>query len=343
VIDPRIRTLALAAIGKCSHDIPGADFSDRAALSELSTGGSQRYFLRLEEDKSSVVILVQPGGGEEFDDYIAIGNFLRGIEIAVPEFFFTDKAEGVLVMEDLGDLHMDQAVRNASPKEELAFYRDAMDVLFRLQTIATDHISSGNILEDRIFGEDVLLGETDYFEREFARGYAGVEPPPGWDEDRKALASALAKESRVFMHRDFQSRNILVRDGRLRIVDFQTAHRGPGLYDAASLLKDPYHPLPEPTRKTLLLEHYYRLKEAGRESANSFDEYRERFVLAGIQRNLQALAAYAYLGKVKEKSIFLESIEPAFGLLEEGLSQARRFGSIESLIRMIREKLDERK
>jgi aminoglycoside/choline kinase family phosphotransferase len=246
-------------------------------------------------------------------------------------------------MEDLGDLHLDNALGGVSQDEELAFYRDGMEILFRFQTIVTEQMFGTDLLGNRVFDEDSLLGETDYFASEFAGRYAGITLPAGWDRERRLIASALAGEQQVFMHRDFQSRNLLVKDGRIRVVDFQTAHRGPGLYDAASLLKDPYHALSHGTRKTLLMEFYYRLTEVGRESGSSFENYTERFVLAGIQRNLQALAAYAYLGSVRGKKEFLDSIEPALELLEEGLSETGEFPSIESSVRSIREKLAERK
>ena len=142
------------------------------------------------------------------------------------------------------------------------------------------------------------------------------------------------------MHRDFQSRNIMVKSGQLRLVDFQTAHRGPGLYDLASLLRDPYHPLPGDRAHALAEEFYGRLREGGALRDVGPDEFREGFVLAGIQRDLQALAAFVKLGKVKGKKEFLESIPAGLDLLEAGVDESGRFPSMKRMITALREKLE---
>jgi aminoglycoside/choline kinase family phosphotransferase len=141
------------------------------------------------------------------------------------------------------------------------------------------------------------------------------------------------------MHRDFQSRNIMVKEGRLRIVDFQTAHRGPGLYDLASLLKDPYHPVPREERRELAREFRGLTAPSGAASKADLDEWHDRFTSAGIQRNLQALAAFAKLGLRKGKPVFLSSIPPAVLLLEEGARESGRFPGIERMASSIRERL----
>ena len=142
------------------------------------------------------------------------------------------------------------------------------------------------------------------------------------------------------MHRDFQSRNILVGEEGLRLVDFQTAHRGPGLYDAASLLRDPYHPLPSNAVRTLVVELHERLRDKGDPPTTGLDEFHEGFVLAGMQRNLQALAAFVKLGKVKGKKEFLESIPAGLDLLEAGIDEADRFPSMKRMVIAVRDKLE---
>ncbi|HUV36426.1 MAG TPA: phosphotransferase [Patescibacteria group bacterium] len=304
----------------------------------LARGGSDRHFIRLTDGTRSVVALLQPGGGGEFERYLAIGDFLNRLGVGVPTFHASDRARGVLLMEDLGDTHLEDALTGCGEARELALYRECLGVLTTLQTSVTDAMARENLLNDRRFDGEVLLGETAYFEREFVAGYAGTACPPGWEHERRMLAGRLAGEPAVFMHRDFQSRNIMIKEGRVRIVDFQTAHRGPGLYDAASLLKDPYHPLPAATRKRLLREFHRELRSAGSGVTDSFDRFHDAFLLAGIQRNCQALAAYAFLGRTKGKEQFLESIPPALRLLEEGIEEYGGFPALRSLVRGIRQR-----
>ncbi|MCK4548946.1 MAG: phosphotransferase [Candidatus Krumholzibacteria bacterium] len=339
--DPDVLALALRALEGDWERMPGGGFSDKATVSVITGGGSDRHFLRVEEDGLSAVVLVQPGGGAEFDRYVRNGNFLRENGVAVPGFYFVDEG-GVVVMEDLGDIHLVDALEDADPPAELAFYRDCINILYRLQTSVTGAEKETGILGDMVFSEEMLLGETDYFAREFVVHYAGRPVPEGWDAERRTLAAELASHPRVFMHRDFQSRNIMVKDGTLRIVDFQTAHRGPGMYDVASLLKDPYHPVESGTRKTLLMELYYRFTGNNPEPEGGFEAFNDRFVLAGIQRNMQALAAFSFLGLEKGKKEFLEFIRPGIGLLEEGLTESGRFPVTSGLVARIRDKIIER-
>jgi aminoglycoside/choline kinase family phosphotransferase len=188
------------------------------------------------------------------------------------------------------------------------------------------------ILAGKRFDEATLLGETDYFLREFIEGFCPVPIPPSFDEERRFLARRLAADPPVFMHRDFQSRNIMVKDGLLRLIDFQTAHRGPGLYDTASLLKDSYHPVPRDIGRELLETYYGKLEPHGALGHRSFPEFQEAFTLAGIQRTMQALAAFAKLGLRKGKPRFLDSIPNGLGLLEEGLRESGRFPGISKMI-----------
>lgn len=336
--DPDIFELAGRALEGPWDRMPGGGFSKQASITEMTRGGSDRHFLRVGEDGLSAVALVQPGGGPEFDRYVRIGDFLRENGIAVPRFYFVDK-DGVVVMEDLGDIHLVDALEDADPPAELAFYRDCIDILYRLQTSVTAAEKETGVLGDMIFSEEMLLGETDYFASEFVVSYAGLPVPEEWDAERRTLASELASYPRVFMHRDFQSKNIMVKDGALRVVDFQTAYRGPGMYDIASLLKDPYHPIEPGTRKTLLMELYYRFTGDDPEPEGGFEAFSDRFVLAGIQRNMQALAAFAFLGLKKGKKEFLEFIDPGLALLEEGLAESGRFPVTSGLVASTRESI----
>ncbi len=337
-MDDTLRELTGAAINLSRRLEEGA-LGDGAAATMLTRGGSDRYFFRLTDGVRSVIALIEPGGGEEFERYIAIGRFLERHGIGVPAVYTCDRARGVLLMEDLGGTHLEDELAGCTPAEELSRYRGCLDVLVTLQTTVTASMVKEDFLGRRRFDRDTLLGETEYFEREFVEGYAGMSSPPGWQDERRRLAARLAGEPAVFMHRDFQSRNIMVKKGRIRIVDFQAAHRGPGLYDAASLLKDPYHPLPAAVRHRLLREYHGNLRAAGGAAPASYDDFLGTFVIAGIQRGCQALAAYAFLGRVKGKEQFLDSIPAALNLVEEGIEENGGFPVLRSMVNEVRNRL----
>ncbi len=319
-----------------SAEMPGGPFGREAGVRLITGGGSDRAFYRIAEgDRTAVLLVDEPG---ELQHYLQICRFLHDTGVATPVCYGIDEGTGGLLMEDLGSLHLDKALAGAEPEDELRLYRSCIDILATMETEATKRMLDTGFLEETRFDIQALLKETDYFKEEFLGRYCPVRLERGWEEERRMLADFLASQAPVFMHRDFQSRNLLVKEGEIKVIDFQTAHRGPGLYDAASLLKDPYHPLPSGQRYKLLEELHGLLKERGGPVEDDFEKYREGFVLAGIQRNLQALAAYVRLGIVKGKREFLESIPPALDLLEEGIDESDKLPSMKRMVEAIRER-----
>jgi aminoglycoside/choline kinase family phosphotransferase len=316
-----------------------AGLDDAETLSAIAGGGSNREFFRLAGRSRSAVVLHQPGEEREIDSYVGIARLLARHGAGAPEIHAVDRERGIVLMEDLGDVHLEDALSTASPAEAFSLYSRSLDILVDLETSVTDALEREGFLADRIFDEKALLGETEYFLREFVEGFCPIPVPGSWEEERRLLAATLARERRVFMHRDFQSRNIMLKDGRLRIVDFQTAHRGPGLYDAASLLKDAYHPVSASERRTLLEAFHAKLRARGAPEGRSFEEFHEAFTLAGVQRNLQALAAFVKLGTRMGKPRFLDSIPNGIDLLEEGVRESRVLPGLERMVAAIRERM----
>lgn len=319
----------------------GMDRRLRGVTWKRLEGGSDRLFFRLSTEGKSFVCLVQDPG-PEIESYICIGRFLAEQRIPVPEILASDASAGIVLMEDLGDCHLDKSLEGAPQEEVRKRYNEATDIIVTMQTRVTKAMFEKSFLADRVFSVTELLGETEYFVEQFIEGFCKVDLPEQWQSERKMLAETLSREPLVFMHRDFQSRNIMVHYGRLKIVDFQTAHRGPAIYDIASLLRDPYRPINVSLRMELLRDLHQRLNELGARD-DSFDEFYERFILAGIQRNLQALAAFAKLGSRKGKSHFLASIPSGLETLMEGVKEYGKLHAIAELLESIREKIASKK
>ncbi len=334
-IDDIVTDYAAEAI-KLTGDLPGGSFPADSPAQFIHGGGSDRFFLRINDGRRSIIAIIHPGGSAGLSRYVAIGDFLRMNQVPVPEFYSFDDQRGILMMEDLGSIHLEDALRDCSMEVELSYYRECIDILYMFQTSVNRDMQSRGVLEDNIFSEEKLLGETEYFEREFIGRFC-TSVPDGWQSERLFLAKQLSSEPQVFMHRDFQCRNVMVKNGEIRLIDFQDAHRGPGIYDAASILKGLYHPIRPGTRKTLIMELYYRLKDVDAITEGTFEEYLEMFTLAAIQRNLQALAAFAFLGYQKKKEIFLKSIPRGIEALEDSIAESGKFPAIGAIIRDYRE------
>lgn len=325
---------------KMTSTIPGGVLNSSARAVPFTAGGSRRYFLRLSDGERSVVALIEPSNRAGLQRYYDIGTFLRENGIGAPEIYTFNIDRGILLMEDLGDCTLEKLwIRGNGIK---SIYKSCIDLLCRLQTEVTVEAKQGGSPSLSVFGKEEFLEETDYFEREFMGRFKPEISLPDWERERNKLAEKLSSAPCVFMHRDFQSRNIIIREGRPRLIDFQTSFLGPSFYDAASLLKDPYVSLPPETVEELL-EYYYRsLSDQNGQQGYPFDQFRDMFTTAGIQRNLQALAAYAKLGFGDGKGKFLRSIRPALVLLERGARESGSYPAVQGMAESFLNQISER-
>lgn len=262
-----------------------------------------------------------PGVPDENETYVNVSRFLASSGVPVPSIHRFDPVSGTLVLDDLGDtLLFDCAravgwTRGQTPRDSAdvgSKYSEAIDLLLRMQRApGFDPASTMNLPYDRGF---VLEFEVGYFHREMVRGHAGLELDLAEMEgDYHAVVDyALAGRLRGFLHRDFQSRNLMATPRGLVVIDFQGARLGPPEYDLASLLFDPYVMLPFDLQEELI-ERYLRTTGTG-EDRHAFGH---RLRAVAICRLMQALGAFAYLGGTLGKTGFLEHAPTALERLRD--------------------------
>jgi hypothetical protein len=265
-----------------------------------------------------------------------VGAYLHGCEAGVPEIIARDDDGQLVLLEDVGDDSLYAILqRTADRGQVMDLYRQVLTALARLQMKATPQMRTCNYLKNRSFGYEALRWETDYFTECFLRGYCGIdiEQESELDDDLHSLAEAVAAEPRYFMHRDFQSKNIHFKDGRVRIIDFQTATCGLLQYDLASLLKDAYAPLSPAERQELLGFYVQELADAWGLVLDA-DAFTSMFHRAGLQRTMQALGAFAFLSMRKGKSEFVQYIPAGLATLRQALALFPEYPALGELAAM---------
>ncbi|HER63361.1 MAG TPA: hypothetical protein ENO11_05225 [Desulfobacteraceae bacterium] len=167
----------------------------------------------------------------------------------------------------------------------------------------------------------MLERESGYFLQALCHDFFGLEPDTGTLNREFGLIAEMAGKAPAgfFLHRDFQSRNIMITDGAIRIIDFQGGRLGPLGYDLASLLIDPYVCLSKELQEALLDEYLSELLKQVKYDPHAL---REEYLYLSLQRNLQILGAFAFLGKQRGKSFFLPFIQPALLSIRELLRKA---------------------
>lgn len=288
----------------------------------LAQGGSDRTFYRAFTDQGSFVVMTAPAFRYELRAFLDVAAYLQGCGTAVPAIIAHDHDGQLVLMEDVGDDSLYSLLPKAGGRSRvLELYRQVLCSLAELQMQATPRMRTCHYLKNRSFGYEALRWETDYFTECFLKGCCGIEieQERELDDELHSLALAVAAEPRYFMHRDFQSKNIHFKDGRVRIIDFATATCGLLQYDLASLLKDAYAPLEPDERQDLL--GFYMHELAGRWGlALDPAAFTSMFHRAGLQRTMQALGAFAFLSMRKGKPGFARHIPAGLAVLQDTLA-----------------------
>jgi len=295
-----------------------------ASCAKIHSDGSTRRFGRLRLDEERGVVIVAPLGGtpaELAESRAAwkIGSHLHQRGVAVPELYGWDEESGTLCCEDLGDLRLHQVVEASSSEEQVHRYRQALRALVVLQLDGAAGFDPSWCWDTPRYDRQLMLErESGYFLRAFWHGLLGRETPAGFAEEGTAIADRAANaDCSFFLHRDCQSRNLMVQGERLCFIDFQGGRLGPLGYDVASLLLSPYAGL-HPTLQEQLLTEYLDLLEARLPGARA--EVAASYPYLALQRNLQIVGAFAFLWKVRGKSFFSGYLRPALRSLATRLA-----------------------
>ncbi|MEO6970720.1 MAG: phosphotransferase [Chthoniobacterales bacterium] len=292
-------------------------------IAPIEKGGSDRKFYRIQFSREQSVILVKYSREKiENQRYVEIAEFLTAQGIRAPRIHFHDPAEGLIWIEDLGERDL-WSYRDESWLVRRAFYESALEEVAKLHRIS--EADSAAIRRDlpAQFDAALYLWEQSYFfENCCGRHF-------GWSAEKQQelatlpalqeIAERLASFPRVLVHRDFQSQNLIVRNGQAHLIDFQGMRPGLAAYDLASLLYDPYVHLTAPERAELL--EFYRAAVAADDP-----DFAEKFQLCAMQRLMQALGAYGYLGHVKGNKSFLAHIPAAMQSLGEVVAASEGLG-----------------
>ena len=251
-------------------------------------------------------------GVTENDSFLYIARHLREKGAPVPEVYDHDLKRGWFIMEDLGDRHLQAEVMSikGNRRRLIEIYQEIIDLLILIQIEGREGFDlsrTHNAPYDQGF---MLAWESEYFHFAFLNGYLGLTvPDEELSDELEDLAQRAAEaQSEYFLHRDFQSRNIMVMGRALGLLDFQGARLGPLQYDLASLLLDPYVKLESEVQEKLLT---YYLEHIQKRIPLDHEEFQNEYLLVALHRNMQILGAFAFLSQGMGKEYFREYIPPA--------------------------------
>ena len=264
---------------------------------EIARGGSARRFLRATFRETPGVLCIDDGCKAENRLYGPLARALGSAEIQVPRVLAEDSAQGLLLLEDLGDRDLLSAARQAD--FPWPAYASAIEQVARLHREGTAAADAAGIKLSEPFSAALYKWERDYFSEHVL---TGVRLDRGVAEEMASLSAELLRQPAVTVHRDFQSQNILLRGDSAWLIDFQGLRLGCAAYDFASLAFDPYVVRADMQLWRVEIEDHAREASDWKGSRDAFSHLLH---VAATQRLLQACGAYGNLGRRQGRADFL--------------------------------------
>ena len=280
-------------------------------LQRASEDASFRSYLRLEANGQSLIVMDAPPAQEPCDRFIDVANRLRAAGLNAPEIIASNLQDGFLLLTDFG---ADDYLSRLDPQSESALYADALAALLAMQLRAeTDGLPD--------YDEALLLREMDLFHDWFLGELLGIELDPAqqslWLQTRQLLVDNALAQPRVFVHRDYHSRNLMVLEqDNPGILDFQDAVCGPITYDLVSLLRDCYIAWPVERVQQLAIQYFESARDNGLIDVEGA-QFLRWFNLMGVQRHLKAVGIFSRLKIRDGKSRYLNDIPRTLGYIEQ--------------------------
>ena len=287
-------------------------------IHQITTGGSSRKYFRISSENKSY-IYCEYSDIAELKRFLDITGILDSSGINVPKIYYSDLTAKFILLQDLGKEAVYDKIKS-NKIDIINLYKRILDELFLMQT------KCGKILienyPERKFDSSVYKWETEYFRTmvldkylladydrlELTNCFNYIAEYLGETESELLKPEKKRDKNVFFIHRDFQSQNILHSENKIYFIDYQTAYCGSNFYDLASLLYDPYS---ENEIKIYFNElfNYYKNKFIDKFDMFDSEEFDKRFALTSIQRLMQANAAYVKLGLIENKIFFKQFVD----------------------------------
>lgn len=299
----------------------------------LAGDGSTRNYWRAVYGNECVVVCLDSSENRQtmVRNFLSVHKAYRENSVRIPEIYDHDVEQGYILQEDLGDNSLSNILSQVSSlPEEYALYQKIVDQLIQIHAISYERYENSSFTK-LSFDVEKLMWEINFSITHFMEGHLGLELT---SKERsiildtyQKICDKLAQPKQVVTHRDFHSRNIMVKNHDLAIIDFQDCRMGIPQYDLVSLLDDCYYKIHS--------ENYFRLKRyywdkflSQRGLQSSWDEFIYLYDLMMIQRTFKALGSFGFISKTKNDPKFIRYIGYAFENLRTTLSKYSEFSPL---------------
>ena len=300
--------------------------SDNFRVLQLAGDASARRYYRINSvinsaDRTWVLMSWEPFKAAEYP-FLSVHSLFKNCGIKVPEVVGVCEKRGLILLEDLGDLTLERKFwENQNFEVVLPYYRQSLDELLKIHFKTMDYKpeSTAHRLQ---FDTDKFMWEFNYTREHLIEKMAQVHLP---EEQKKSLqanflhiSERLHAEPKWITHRDYHSRNLMIKFDEIRVIDFQDARGGPIQYDLVSLLRDSYVNLSDQQVEGLLEYFWERARnQIGKDASK--EKFLLYFELQTVQRCFKACGSFASFWNSRQDIRYLKHIQPTLKRVQKAL------------------------
>ena len=318
-----------AAFGQWLTSLAAAQGLHTGSLRIASADASFRRYLRIDSVAGSRIIMDAPPDKEDCRPFVKVAQLMHEAGLLVPKVLAWDEPMGFMLLSDLGTQTMMQAIDPAQPQANLGLYLQAVDALVAWQTASKPDVLP--LCDQALLTRELALFPEWYLSRH--RGLTLDAAQQGTLD--AAFATIMAQNlawSRVYVHRDFMPRNLMVTGDQLGLLDFQDAVYGPITYDVASLMRDAFLSWDEDFCLDVTVRYWERARRAGLPVGEDFGEFYRGVEWMGLQRHLKIAGIFARLTLRDGKPQYLADT-PRF--IHYIRSTCSRYMALKPLLRLV--------
>lgn len=306
------------------RQFPGKSLS----LQPASADASFRRYFRVSLDDQTFIVMDAPPQHEDCVPFINIAEILAATGVHVPKIWAKDLELGFLLLSDLGNTTFLQAF-TAQPERVNSLYAEAIDALILMQSSTRAH-------ELPPYGEALLTRELNLFPDWYIAKHLQMDLT---ENQQAVLHNAFAQilqnnlaQPKVFVHRDYHSRNLMVTAPNPGIIDFQDAVQGPITYDLVSLLKDAYIHWDEERILDWSIRYWEKARKVKLPVTRDFAEFYRDFEWMGVQRHIKVLGIFARLNYRDGKTAYLDDMPLVMNYLRKACERYRELTPLLNLL-----------
>lgn len=310
--------------------------SEFECLQLAGDASTRKYYRIVFENQSRVLMSWEPFGDPAQYPFLNVQSHFAKVDVRVPKVEGLAPDLGVVLLEDLGDLTLERKFwENQNQQESFPFYQQSVDEIIKIHFLASKPSTPPSVCQQIQFDTAKFMWEMNYAREHFLEGIGGIKLS---DRDQKTLqdeflkiCETLDQQPKFVCHRDYHSRNLMLKLGRIYVIDFQDARLGPLQYDLVSLVHDSYVGLSAESIAAIKQDYIDKAKAAGPKGAIRSD-FEEIFKVQLIQRCLKACGSFSSFYNMRNDTRYLKYIKHTAQLVARTLEEDGRFPLMTTLL-----------